>query len=50
MNLNVPLHAMVADGVFVREADGTPRFRALAEPSKAEIAAVAWDVCQRRCA
>jgi hypothetical protein len=47
LNLNVHLHAMATDGVVVREADGTPSFRALPEPEKGEIAAVAWDVCQR---
>ena len=47
VNLNPHLHALVMDGVFVREADGVLRFRALAEPTKGEIAAVAWRVCQR---
>lgn len=47
VNVNPHLHAIVTDGVFVRENDGALRFRALPEPSKAEIAAVAWDICER---
>jgi hypothetical protein len=47
LNLNPHLHALVTCGVFVREADGTVRFRALREPTKAEIAAVSWDICER---
>jgi len=46
-NLNVHLHALVADGVFVTEDGDAVRFRALPEPEKGEIAAVAWDVCER---
>ena len=42
------LHALVADGVWVHsESDAKPSFRALPEPTKAEIAAVAWATCQR---
>lgn len=37
---------MVLDGVFVPQHDGSPRFRALPAPSPAQIAQVAWDVCQ----
>jgi len=47
VNVNPHLHALVTDGVFVRETDGTLRFRALPEPTKDEIAAVAWDICER---
>jgi hypothetical protein len=46
-NLNVHLHALVADGVFVAEPASDVAFRALPAPETAEIAAVAWDVCQR---
>jgi len=31
----------------LRDADGTLRFRALPEPTKGEIAAVAWEICER---
>jgi hypothetical protein len=42
------LHALVADGVWVHgESDAKPSFKALPEPSKAEIAAVAWATCER---
>ena len=48
LNLNVHLHALVADGVFVRERDsGALVFRALPAPSRGDIAAVAWEVCER---
>jgi hypothetical protein len=47
VNVNPHLHALASDGVFVREADGTLRFRALPEPTKGEIAAVAWTTCER---
>ena len=46
-NLNVHLHGLCTDGVFVREADGALRFRELPEPTRGEIAAIAWEVCQR---
>ena len=40
------LHALVADGVRVQGAPETqPTFHALPEPSKAELAAVAWSTC-----
>jgi len=47
VNLNPHVHALVTDGVFVPDADGRVRFWALPEPTKGEIAAVAWDVCER---
>jgi hypothetical protein len=47
VNLNVHLHCLVPDGVFVCDQDGVPRFRALPAPSPGDIAAVAWDVCER---
>jgi hypothetical protein len=47
VNLNPHVHALVTDGIFLREADGTLRFRALPEPTKGDIAAVAWSVCER---
>jgi hypothetical protein len=47
VNLNPHLHAIVTDGVFVREHDGILIFRPLAEPTRGEIAAVAWAVCER---
>lgn len=42
------LHAIAADGVWVQSEPGAkPTFHALPEPTKAEIAAVAWSTCQR---
>ena len=46
-NLNPHIHGLVTDGVFVRDGDGSLRFRALPAPSRGEIAAVAWDICER---
>lgn len=47
VNLNVHLHCLVPDGVFVCDQDGVPRFRALPAPSQGDLAAIAWDVCER---
>lgn len=42
------LHVLAADGIWVQgEPDAKPTFHALPEPSKAEIAAVAWSTCER---
>ena len=42
------LHAIVADGVWVQSVpEAPPTFHALPEPSKAELAAVAWSTCER---
>ena len=42
------LHAIAADGVWVQSEPGAqPAFHALPEPTKAEIAAVAWSTCER---
>lgn len=42
------LHALASDGVWVQKAPDTPpTFHALPEPSKGEIAAVAWATCER---
>ncbi|MEK7705574.1 MAG: hypothetical protein AAB426_11495 [Myxococcota bacterium] len=39
---------LVADGVWTQsEPDAQPTFHALPEPSKAELAAVAWSTCER---
>jgi hypothetical protein len=47
-NLNVHLHALVADGVFVTDAAAQEaRFVALPAPEKAAVSAVAWEVCER---
>ena len=48
--LNPHFHSIVTDGVYVREpADGKLTFRALPAPSKADVANVAWQTCQRVC-
>ena len=49
-NLNVHLHALVCDGVFVVPSGDTPGevvFRGLPAPQKGEVAAVAWEVCEK---
>ena len=51
-NLNLHLHALVADGVFVENAAAaasstTVTFHALPAPEKGVVSAVAWAVCQR---
>ena len=46
INLNLHLHSVVADGVFVQTcADEWPLFRALPAPAKIDVIALAWDVC-----
>ena len=47
VNLNVHLHVLATDGVFVVGEGGRPEFRALPAPSRAEIGTVAWEVCER---
>jgi hypothetical protein len=47
VNLNVHLHVLATDGAFLVDESGQPEFRALPAPSRAEIAAVAWEVCER---
>ena len=44
--LNVHLHSLVCDGVFVEESSDV-RFRELAAPSMDDIAAVSAQVCRR---
>ncbi len=47
LNLNIHLHALVTDGVFVKVGDAAPVFRALRCPTKDEISAIAWSTCKR---
>lgn len=48
LNLNVHLHTLATDGVFIQEhPDAKPTFRALPAPSDAEVAHVAWHTCLR---
>ena len=47
MNLNVHLHVLATDGVFVDTVGDRPDFRPLPAASRGEIAAVAWEVCER---
>ena len=47
LNLNIHLHALVTDGVFVMVGDAAPVFRALRCPAKDEISAIAWSTCKR---
>jgi hypothetical protein len=48
-DLNLHFHTLVPDGVFVPGAavDAAPVFHALPSPSRAEISAVSWRVCER---
>jgi hypothetical protein len=48
LGLSPHLHALVTDGVWVQsDPQKKPRFHALREPSKTEIASVAWITCER---
>jgi len=48
LGLSPHLHAIAADGVWVQsEPDAPPTFHALPEPSRGEIASVAWSTCER---
>ena len=48
INLNLHIHGAVADGVFVQKsADERPEFRALPAPEKADVVALAWEVCEK---
>jgi len=48
LGLSPHLHTIAADGVWVQSEPGaSPTFHALPEPSKGEIAAVAWSTCER---
>lgn len=44
-NLHPHLHALATDGAFIEE-DGELHFRALPEPTRAELDAIAWSACQ----
>lgn len=47
-NLNVHLHSVVFNGVFVEQEDGGAEWRGLPEPNKGDaVAAIAWDICMR---
>lgn len=45
LNLNVHFHALVSDGVFVRQDDGSQRFHRLAAPAEADFD---WIVARAR--
>jgi hypothetical protein len=48
LNLNLHLHSILLDGVFVQtKPTDEPVFRALPGPEKGDILALAWDVCLR---
>lgn len=48
LNLNLHLHSVFMDGVFVQvEPTDQPVFRALPGPEKGDILALAWDICLR---
>jgi hypothetical protein len=46
-NLNMHIHVLVADGVYVQDDEGSVKFLTLPEPSRAEVTQVAWSVCSR---
>jgi hypothetical protein len=46
LNLNLHLHSVFVDGVFVQAEPTTrPVFRALPGPEKGDILGLAWDIC-----
>lgn len=48
LNLNLHLHSTFLDGVFVQtDPAQRPVFRALPEPKKGDILALAWEICLR---
>lgn len=47
LNLNVHFHALVADGVFATEPDGSLLFHPLPAPSDEDIARLARAVCRK---
>ena len=48
LDLNVHLHLIVTDGVFVRDLPGgSVSFHELPAPTDEEIAQIAWDICCR---
>lgn len=48
LNLNVHLHTVAMDGVFIQtHADAAPSFHALPPPTDGDIMSIAWDVCKR---
>ena len=48
LNLNLHLHSVITDGVFVeKSAAERPVFRALPTPEKADVIALAWEVCRK---
>jgi hypothetical protein len=49
LNLNVHLHSLLTDGVFVHRSDDwhPPRFVALPPPSREDQRALAWQICER---
>lgn len=48
LNLNLHLHSVITDGVFVQGAAGErPVFRVLPAPEKADVITLAWEVCRK---
>jgi len=45
-NLNVHLHVLAGEGVFI-EADSGIEWHTLPAPSSGDVAQIAWEVCQR---
>lgn len=43
--LNIHLHTMALDGVYVEQEDGQLVWHTVREPSKVDVRAVAWDIC-----
>jgi hypothetical protein len=44
--LNTHLHTIALDGVYVEQEDGKLVWHTVREPTKGDVAAVAWDICQ----
>lgn len=47
LNLNLHLHTMAPDGVYVQRDNGTLEYIHIGAPSVGEERAIGWDVCQR---
>jgi hypothetical protein len=47
LNLNVHLHSLATEGVFLETVDGGVEWHTLSAPSSEEVAEIALDVCQR---
>jgi hypothetical protein len=47
LSLNVHFHSVILDGVYLRAADGSAQFRAMPQPTDAEVERVAVSIARR---